>query len=323
VKRQIEAARKLLENASSIVIITHARPDGDAIASLLALDLSLNEIGKHASAVLLDDVPPRFKSLPGAQRIRTTVPDGRDLLIAVDCADLKRISLPDDDMPEMVDINIDHHPTNSNFGHVNLVDPKAASTTQVLYDLMPELNLPNTRAIASNLMAGLVTDTIGFRTENVSPKVFKMAADLLELGVPLAEIYEKSLTQQSYASVRYWGTGLSRLNRDDAILWTSLFIDDRVSVGYRGKDDGDLTNLLSAIEGVDVSIIFIEQPDGKVKISFRSRKNVNVANLAGQFGGGGHAAAAGAMLEGGMGEIIERVLAATRKIVSVNPELNK
>jgi phosphoesterase RecJ-like protein len=323
VKTHIEAARELLENASSIVIITHARPDGDAIASLLALHLSLNDIGKRASAVLLDEVPHRFRALPGAERIRTAVPDGQHLLIAVDCADPKRISLPESDKPETVDINIDHHPTNPNFGRVNLLDPEAASTTQVLYDLMPELNLPITRDVASNLMAGLVTDTIGFRTESVSSKVFSMAAALLELGVPLAEIYEKSLTQQSFASVRYWGCGLSRINREDAIVWTSLYLEDRASVGYRGNDDADLTNLMSAIEGVDVSIIFIEQSNGKVKISFRSREIVNVANLAEQFGGGGHAAAAGVMLEGGMDEIIERVLAATREIVLANPERTK
>lgn len=319
-KTHILGARQFLENASSIVITTHARPDGDAVASLLAVLLSLSDIGKRASAVLLDEVPPKLRSLPGSEQIRTALPDGQYLLIAVDCADVKRISLPENDKLETVDINIDHHPTNPNFGRINFIDPEAASTTQVLYDLMPELDLPITPDVATNLMAGLVTDTIGFRTESVGPEVFRMAAALLELGVPLAEIYEKSITQQSYASVRYWGCGLSRLVREDAIVWTILYLEDRVSVGYPGNDDADLTNLITAIEGVDVSVIFVEQPDGKVKISFRSRENFNVAKLAQQFGGGGHAPAAGAMLDGDMDEIIEKVLAATRETVYPNQE---
>ncbi len=320
---QIKAARELVDNATFVTVITHTRPDGDAIASLLALVLSLNEFGKRASAVLYDELPEKFLFLPGSDLIRTTLPNDQDLLVAVDCADPKRISLAEENKPETVDINIDHHPTNTDFGNVNFVNQTAASTTQVLYDLLLELNLPIHRDVAFNLMAGLVTDTIGFRTENVNSNVLRMAADLLDIGVPLAEIYEKSLTQKRYESVKYWGCGLSRLKREDAIIWTSLYLEDRASVGYGGNDDADLTNLLSAIDGVEVAIIFIEQPDGKVKISLRSRESVDVAQLAGQFGGGGHEAAAGAMLVGEMERIIESVLSATRAVVYGAPEQSK
>lgn len=319
-RTEIAAARTLLERATSIAIITHVRPDGDAIASLLALNLSLNETGKHATAVLRDEVPLRFKGLPGAEFIQDTFEQNSDLLIAVDCADLSRMSLPADKKQLTVHINIDHHPTNPKFGNVNIVDPIAASTTQVLYELMPELGLPITLEVATNLLAGLVTDTIGFRTDNVTPRVLRMAADLVEVKAPLATIYEKGLTQQTYASVKYWGCGLFRLERDDKIIWTSLHLEDRTKVGYQGNDDADLTNLLSSVEGVDVAIIFIEQPGGSVKVSFRSRENVNVADLAAKFGGGGHAPAAGAMIEGGLDQIMESVLSATRALVNSESE---
>ena len=317
---EIEHARELLDNATSIAVITHTRPDGDAVASLLAFFLSLREIGKPVSAVLHDPLPPRFKSLPGADLIMSRLPEGEHLLIAVDCADPRRIGLPADKKPEGVDINIDHHPTNTNFGRINFVDYKAASTTQVLYRLMQDLDLPITVDIASNLMAGLITDTIGFRTENVQPEVFSMSAELLAMGIPMAEIYQKSLTEQSYSAVKLWGFGISNLEREGELIWTQLSLGERAAARYEGVDDADLTNLLSAIEGIRVAVVFIEQPNGTVKISFRSRHGFDVAGLAGQFGGGGHTAAAGAMVEGKLDETIEEVLTATREYALVNSE---
>lgn len=319
-KSHIREARELLESSAAVAIITHTRPDGDAVASTLALLISLVESGQSASAVLHDPLPSRFSFLPAADRILSHLPEEPYTLIAVDCADPKRISLPEGEIPETVDINIDHHRTNPHFGRINFVQPEAASTTQVLFELLPELDLPINLEVATNLMTGLVTDTIGFRTENVTPEVMRMCAQLLDLGVPLADIYEKALTQQSYPAVRLWGRGLSRLNREDSIVWTSLRIDDRMAVDYPGNDDADLTNLLSAIEDVEVSIVFVEQEKDKVKVSFRSRDNVNVAELAAQFGGGGHTVAAGAMLEGTMDEVVQRVVSATRQVLSATPE---
>ena len=138
----VDEARELLENSASSAIITHARPDGDAVSSMLALYLSLRERGKSVSAVLHDPLPSRFKSLPGADRIKAHLRGDEHLLIAVDCAVPDRISLAEGERSTQIDINIDHHPTNSLFGRVNFVFPKAASTTQVLYDLMPSFNLP-------------------------------------------------------------------------------------------------------------------------------------------------------------------------------------
>jgi phosphoesterase RecJ-like protein len=321
VNTSVDEARGLLENAPSIAILTHTRPDGDAVSSLLALFLSLSELGRQVTAVLHDPLPPRFQSLPGADQIEHQLQGDEDLLIVVDCATPDRISLSEEERPSTVDINIDHHPTNPRFGKVNIVNPEAVSTTQVLYDMMLDLNFPITPDVASNLMAGLITDTIGFRTQNVGPQVFTMAAELLGMGIPYAEIYQNSLTEQSYSSVKYWGCGLGNLNREDSLAWTHLSLQDRAAVGYQGNDDADLTNLLSAIEGVQVAVIFIEQQNGKVKVSFRSKDGINVSVLAEKFGGGGHAAAAGAMLEGKLDDTIEKVLAATREYVYSHPEL--
>ena len=317
-KDEIDQAQALLERADNIVVIGHERPDGDAVGSLNAIAIGLENKGKHVNSVLADGVPHRFLFLPGSERVQQTIPTECDLLITIDCSAVERIGFSLESLPRGIDLNIDHHPTNNHFGAINFVQPHAAATAEVLFDLSIPLGLQITTDIATNLLAGLVTDTIGFRTSNVTPKVLRIAAQLIELGASLAEVYERSLNQRSFVAARYWGCGLSRLEREDGLLWASLTLEDRKSVGYPGPDDADLINLLSTIENSEVILIFVEQSGGKVKVSWRSRSGLNVASLANAFGGGGHEQAAGAMIAGELDEVKAKVLSATRKILESN-----
>jgi phosphoesterase RecJ-like protein len=305
----------MLAEAMTIAIVSHERPDGDAIGSLLALTLSLEKTGKQVTPVLVDGVPGRFRFLPGAERVQRILPDDFDLLIFVDCAELERSGLPPKAFSEKPHINIDHHPTNTHFGLINIVSSEAAAVAEMIYDLAVPLGLPLDQDVATNLLAALVTDTIGFRTPNVTPKVLDLAARLIELGAQLADVYEKSLNQRSFVAARYWGRGLSRLEKEDGIVWTSLTLDDRKSVGYPGGDDADLVNLLTTIEDAEVTLIFVEQPKRKVKVSWRSRAGLNIAKLAATFGGGGHDQAAGATLDGELESVMAKVLSVTRSIL--------
>lgn len=316
----IERARAALNAAQRVVIISHERPDGDAVGSLLALTLSLERAGKNITPVLLEGVPSRFNFLPGADKVTSDIPSDCDVLILVDASDLQRTGFPVETLPRQPDINIDHHPTNTDFAKINIVNPKASATTEILYDVIPQLGLEIDIEVATNLMTGLITDTIGFRTDSVTPRSLEIASKLVSLGAPMAEIYSRTLNQRSFVSAQYWGKGLNRLERENGILWTSLTIEDRKAVGYTGSDDADLVNLLATIEGIQVVLIFIEQIGGKVKVSWRSRPGVNVAEIAFSFGGGGHEQAAGATIEGYMQEIQERVLTATREYISPSPE---
>ncbi len=203
---------------------------------------------------------------------------------------------------------------------INNVNHKASATTEILYDVISQLGLEIDIDVATNLMTGLITDTIGFRTDSVTPRTLEIASELVSLGAPMAEIYSRTLNQRSFVSAQYWGKGLNRLERENGILWTSLTIEDRKAVGDTGSDDADLVNLLATIEGNQVVLIFIEQTGGKVKVSWRSRPGVDVAEIAFSFGGGGHEQAAGATIEGDMQEIKERVLTATRGSISPSPE---
>lgn len=301
-------AAKLIAGSSDIVVISHERPDGDAVGSLLGLTVALQKIGKRAWPVLPGGLPRKWQFLPGADQVRPELPPGGHLIVTVDAADIQRLGPLD---VARVDLNIDHHPSNTLFGKINLVDPEAAATAALLYRLFPELGLPLELDIAINLLVGLITDTLGFRTSSVRPASLRIAAELVELGADISELYRKALFGRSYEAVRYWAHGLSRMDMRDDVVWAVLRISDRALASYPGSDDADLIDVLTTIEGPRIAILFVEQPDAQVKISWRALPGIDVSGLAASFGGGGHAPAAGAMIQGEIQEVVDRVLHST------------
>ncbi|MEW6567062.1 MAG: bifunctional oligoribonuclease/PAP phosphatase NrnA [Chloroflexota bacterium] len=322
-KEGFDDAGRIVASASCPAVVSHVRPDGDAVGSLLALTLSLRLLGKPVTPVLADGLPARYKFLPGAELLSRTLPEQADVIVAVDCSDAARLGLPSSVPPDRLAINIDHHATNTRFAGLNLVDVNAVATAEILYRWIIHQGFPLDRQVATNLLLGVVTDTIGFRTPNVTPQTLRLAAELVERGAPLAEVYDRGLNRRSSAAARYWGHGLQRLERDGGLVWTFLSAEDRRRSGYPGLDDADLINLLSAVDGAQVAVIFVEQPGGKVKVSWRSGANLDVARLAQEFGGGGHEPAAGAMIDGGLDEVVGRVLSATRSFLQPIMEANQ
>jgi phosphoesterase RecJ-like protein len=320
VKGEIGKLKRLLNKPSQVLVLTHTRPDGDAVASLAALSLSLKSIQHEVVALLPGGVPGRYSYLPGLELISEDLPNHVDLIFAVDSADERRLGVSPEKLPRSVDVNIDHHISNTYFGQINIVDVTAASATQVLHDVLKEIRVPISKDIAIGLLTGLVTDTIGFRTENVTPEVLRLAAELQELGASLSQIKQEALYQRTYAALRYWGCGLSRLEQENGVTWTTLKLEDRGKTGYPGYDDADLINLMSNVEKTRVAVILIEQPGGKVKVSWRAKKGLNVSRLAEGFGGGGHEAAAGAMIQGDLEGVTTNVLAATYQMTKSDVE---
>jgi phosphoesterase RecJ-like protein len=306
-----------IQAAQSVLVTSHIRPDGDAIGSCLGLTLALLDAGKQAQAVLSDGLPASFKHLPGSELIKTRATGGCDLIISVDCSDLKRVGKALDGY-RTPDIVIDHHATNDAFGTLNLIEPMAAATASVLIRHMHTWGLSLTTPVAANLLTGLVTDTLGFRTSNTTPEVLRQAAHLLEIGADMSTLYYRSLVRRTFPAAKYWGAGLSRLERRDGIVWTALTIADRKASGYSGNDDADLISVISSIDDADVAIIFTEQNKRKTKVSWRGLKpDVDVASIACKFGGGGHKAASGAEISGGLDEVCERVLNTTREALQL------
>ncbi len=307
------AIRGKIHSAERILIFSHIRPDGDAIGSLLALGLALQTVGKQVEMVLKDGVPGGFRFLSGSEQIRTAPSAPAALFIVVDVSDLSRIG--EGFALGQPDIQVDHHITNLNFAKINLVEPEAVATSAILAECLPLWGLPVTLPVAEALLVGIITDTIGFRTSNMTPQALRIAANLMETGANLPDIYDRSLSQRTFEAARYWGKGLNSLQREGRLIWATLSRDDRRAVGYNGNDDADLTHVLSSVIQGDISVLFIEQNDHQVKVSWRARPGWDVSKIALQFGGGGHPAAAGADIEGTLQEVQHQVLEVTRKVL--------
>ena len=311
------AIRERLQTAKNIVIASHVRPDGDAIGSLLGLGLALRDAGKSVQMVLVDGVPGSFKYLEGSELIVKEPVGEHDTFITVDCADFKRVGKFFENFGQP-DINIDHHKTNERFGKLNLIEAEEVATAAILTNHLPEWGYEITQPIAAALLAGIITDTLGFRTANTTPESLRQCATLMETGVDMPAIYMRSLVKKSFVAAKYWGAGLSSMEHKDGIVWGTLTLEDRKRTGYGGNDDADLINMISAIDGNKIGMIFVEQSDNHVKISWRALEpGVDVSQVAKHFKGGGHAAAAGADIPGALSEIQPLAIKTTRELLGL------
>lgn len=302
-----------LHGAQRILAVAHIRPDGDAVGALLGFGLTLLEAGKKVQMVLADGVPPGLRHLEGTRQVKHRAQGNFDLTVVLDSSDLLRTgSALGNRAP---DLNIDHHVTNMEFARLNLVDPTSVATSAILAEWLPRWGFPIQKDAAAALLTGIITDTIGFRTTNMTPAAMRLAAGLMERGANLPELYRSGLGQKSFEAARYWGAGLERLQREDRLIWTTLFLSDRQAVGYNGNDDADLVNFLTSTDG-DVVVLFNQQKGDRVKVSWRARPSLDISGLAVQFGGGGHPAAAGAEIPGTIDEVQEKVLAVTRAFLN-------
>jgi phosphoesterase RecJ-like protein len=303
--------KKCFDESKNVIIASHVRPDGDAIGSLLGLGLALKNAGKAVQMVLVDGVPGSFKHLEGSELIVKEPTGEFDTFITVDCADFKRVGKFFESF-RRPDVNIDHHKTNERFGTISLIEPEEVATAAILANHLPTWGFEITKPIAAGLLTGIITDTLGFRTLNTNPSALRLCAMLMETGVNMTDLYMRSLVHKTFPAARYWGAGLSSLEEKNGIVWGTLTLEDRKRSGYGGNDDADLINMISAIHGNKVGMVFVEQSDKHVKISWRALEDgIDVSPIAKQFGGGGHAAAAGADIPGSLDEIQPLVLKAT------------
>jgi phosphoesterase RecJ-like protein len=313
----IGAIKARLESSKNIVIASHVRPDGDAIGSLLGLGLALINAGKSVQMVLVDGVSASFRYLEGSELIVKEPQGEHDTFITVDCADFKRVGKFFENFGQP-DINIDHHKTNEKFGKLNLIEAEEVATAAILTNYLPVWGYAITKPIAGALLTGIITDTLGFRTSNTTPEALRQCATLMETGADMPDIYMRSLVKKSFVAARYWGVGLSSMEQKDGIVWGTLTLVDRKKTGYGGNDDADLINMISAIDGNQVGMIFVEQSDSSVKVSWRALEaGFDVSKVAKHFKGGGHAAAAGADIPGVMSEIQPLVLKTTRELLGL------
>lgn len=307
--------RFAIEKAARVLVITHVDPDGDAIGSLTAVGQGLQQLGKRVTLVCDDGVPARFHNLPLAGEVRRAPnPDVTyDLIIAVDCADESRMGWAYDRLqePKPTLANIDHHVTNTKFGAFNIIDSEASSTAEVLHRFLPEIGVEMTTGIAESLLTGIITDTMGFRTSNVTAATLRAAADLVDAGADIAAISLQTLYQRPYITAQMWAIGLGGMKLEDGLIWTSISRADLYSLGLeRPSSSSGLVNFLLDIDTTVMAAVLTEMGDDTVRVTMRCQPPYNVAAVAAQFGGGGHALAAGCSIDGSLPDAEARLVAA-------------
>ena len=305
---------KLIKSKERFLIGCHVNPDGDAIGSMLALGLSLAKIGKEVVMISLE-VPSVFDYLDGIELVKTSLPSDfePEVLIGVDCAEKDRLNLPPEvwEFSEMLLVNIDHHLTNLGFGDLNIIDPEASATGEIIYRLLQKSKWSIDKAIATALYTAIGTDTGFFRYANTSALTLEQAAKLVKkYMVEPAMIAEQVHEQKSYNSIRLLGEVLNtlKLENNDKVAWMVLNQKMLARFPVDLEETESYVSYARSLENVEIGILFKEVKPNEVKISWRSAALVDVSKLAGHFGGGGHARAAGCNLNGSIDVVIREVL---------------
>jgi phosphoesterase RecJ-like protein len=326
------ASVELIGRSSNVLLICHISPDGDAIGSLLGLGLALQKLGKTPTLACESPVPAKFSFLSGFDAIVNTLHSTSfDLVIGLDSSDLSRLGNVYDSaaLSGIPLINIDHHITNLHFGDVNLVDASAASTAELILRLLDQLGLqldaepsdssPSVVAVGSDddalreavatcLLTGIVTDTVGFRTSNVTAQVMDAAMRLMKAGASLSHVTHHAFNQRPLSELNLLAQGLNRLHAEDGVAWSEIYLDDRPTCETLEKGDAGLAGMLVRTKEVRMAAVFIESENNQIEVSFRADPGYDVAQLALSLGGGGHPAAAGCTLDGPLEAARERVL---------------
>ena len=308
---------EILRRDQSFLILTHYRPDGDAIGSQLALTLLLRNLGKTVEAWNDDDVPAKFKFLPGAKLITRppATPKAFDVVIAIDSSNWQRVGTSADKIASRKHfINIDHHVSNDKFAQINWIVTESPASGQIAFDLIKRGGFTLTAEIAQCLFAAISTDTGSFMFGNTTATCLRAAAELVETGINVGELSRHVYESYPYARLRMLQLALADLKLTDhqrtAYFW--LTKDMFNNSGAKREDTEGLIDFARAIEGVVVALLFEELDEpGKFRVSFRSKHPlVDVNSIARHFGGGGHREAAGARLTGLPQDVETRVLAA-------------
>lgn len=303
----------VLNNAKTVAIACHVRPDGDALGSGLALCLALKNAGKSAYMLCEDEPPERLKILPAIGQTHRALPEEAgtpDLFVAVDSAELSRIGVFASSYQSFkgVTLNIDHHISNPRFAQYNYVLPDSTATCEIMPEIFAAAGYEITKEIADLLALGLLTDSGNFTHNDVSAKTFAVASEIKAAGADISGIGYLMFTHQIKGRALLYGRVINRMRfmLDDKLVFLTVTQKDFEETGTDKAQTEGFVDYPLSIEGVEVSISLMEVKKNQYKASLRS-KRADVNAVAGQFGGGGHVLASGCMLFGEYEEIIERL----------------
>jgi phosphoesterase RecJ-like protein len=307
-----------LRNHDRPLLMTHRNPDADGLGSQLALHDALQGLGKQPRVAIPNKLPSRYEFLdPKRTVIEDFRPESfrdRDCVLVLDTGTWNQLGdfgewLKSSPLPRAV---VDHHRTQDDLGGKQFVDVSAEATGRLTHEIILALGASLSAGAANHLFMALATDTGWFRHPNTTPATFALASELVAAGANPTLLYEQLYEAAPLSRFKLIAVALERLQVrvGGAVAFTEIYLKDYAATHSMPGDTEDLINYTRSIEGVEVGLVFIEQPDGSTKISFRSRSKVDVSKIAERFGGGGHKLASGARLKGPLPEVREEILKA-------------
>lgn len=306
----------LSEPSGSVLCLGHVHPDGDVLGTLFGLGLALGAAGASVTFAGPHPVPETLSFLPGADRwqVWKAAPGTFEIIVMTDCPNPDRSEglLEGARGPQTRVLNIDHHPDNRRYGTVDWIDPSAAATGEMVFDLVRALGLQVTPAVALNLFTAIHTDTGSFRYSNTTPRTFRIAAELAAAGADPALVSDRLYQQRAGDSLVQLGEVLRRveISDDGQVAWLCV---PRGLVSREFLEAEDLVGYPRSVRGVKVAVLFSEEAPGKIKASLRGKGDVPVNAIAHRFGGGGHENAAGCTLSGTLAEASAALLKVVRE----------
>jgi len=314
VRSKFDEIGRVLREHNRFAILSHVRPDGDALGCQIALALSLQQLGKEVRVWNEDGMLEKYSFLPRAELLNKppAAPEDVDVAIALDTAIQNRLGTAFAAVQSAkMWINIDHHLSNPGYGDLVYVDPTAPATGQIIFDLIKNQDFPFNREIAENLFAAISTDTGSFQYPKTSARTFEIAAQLVCTGIDVGrlnqQLYENYPRRRIELLRELLGT--MRFASGDRVASFSLSLKTAAALQVLPEDNEGLIDHLREIRGVIVAVFFEELSDGKVRVSMRSKTDaIDVCVICQKFGGGGHTLAAGARVRGTLAEVEQRVL---------------
>ncbi len=317
-----------LENSQTVFLATHVNPDGDALGALLALGLALQAAGRKADMYNESPIPAVYRFLPGIDLIQREAPSPFDYetVVVLDCGDLDRVGTIVDRIegsPRV--INIDHHVTNTGFGHHRLIDPGASSSTELVYRILKQMNIAIDRAMATSIYTGILTDTGSFRFANTNSRAFDICAEMVGYGVDPYAVAQHVYGTYSLGRIKLLNMALDsiEISPNGKLSLMTLTRAMFAETDTQPEDVDGMINYAKRIEDVRVAALIIENAAGRdtttnghkhYHVSLRSDGSVDVARIASSFGGGGHFNAAGFGADGALNELKGLIYAIASKL---------
>jgi phosphoesterase RecJ-like protein len=316
----VAAIRDAILQRQRFVITSHARPDGDAIGSQVAMAYALRELGKHVRMVDADPAPPPFQVFPGVadMQISATVQGPFDAAIVMECSDLSRTGVEGFDRYFV--INIDHHPGNRSYGAINWFDPGAAACGEMVFDVVDALGVPLTPEIATHIYLAILTDTGGFHFSHITPRTFEICRRCTEAGAQPEAIARAVYDSSTMGRLRLMGAVLHNLEFEGGGRAALAALTPRLlqETGATLDDADGLINIPLTVKDIQAVAFFKEIAPDSFRVSLRSKGTVDVNRVANAFGGGGHKNAAGCTLDGPYADVRERLLAELKQVLKAD-----